>query len=153
MQLYKWHVVENIKTILVNSGKYLKEKWKTLKDLIQVYTKLESPAELKANYNILMRQLNQLKAFKIKNHQGPKEAYFNRAYTCYYYNFSANTLQRGESIHLVIKTRLYKDLTLLKVVNQIKLVINKKFKEYERLKYKNHRESFQLQDIYTFQLL
>ena len=55
MQLYKWHVVKNIKTILVNSGKYLKEKRKTLDNLIWAYTKLESPAELKANYNILMR--------------------------------------------------------------------------------------------------
>jgi len=34
MQLCKWHVVKNIKTILVNSGKYLKEKRKTLEDLI-----------------------------------------------------------------------------------------------------------------------
>ena len=55
MQLYKWHVVKNIKTILVNSSKYLKEKQKTLEDLIQAYTKLESPAKLKANYNILIR--------------------------------------------------------------------------------------------------
>ena len=26
MQLYKWHIVKNIKTILVNSSKYLKKK-------------------------------------------------------------------------------------------------------------------------------
>ena len=55
IQLYKWYVIKNIKTILVNSGKYLKEKQKTLEDLIWAYTKLESPAKLKANYNILMR--------------------------------------------------------------------------------------------------
>ena len=54
MQLYKWHVVKNIKTILVNSGKYLKEKWKTLKDLIWAYTKLESLAKLKANCDTLI---------------------------------------------------------------------------------------------------
>ena len=54
MQLYKWYIVENIKTILVNSGKYLKEKQKILKNLIQAYTKLESLTELKANYNILI---------------------------------------------------------------------------------------------------
>ena len=55
IQLYKWYVIKNIKTILVNSGKYLKEKQKTLEDLIWAYTKLESPAKLKANYNILIR--------------------------------------------------------------------------------------------------
>ena len=54
IQLYKWHIVENIKTIVVNSGKYLKEKRKILKDLIQVYTKSESPAKLKANCNIFI---------------------------------------------------------------------------------------------------
>ena len=54
MQFYKWHVVENIKTILINSGKYLKEKQKILKDLIQVYIKLKSPAEFKTNYNIFI---------------------------------------------------------------------------------------------------
>ena len=40
--------------MLVNSGKYLKEKRKALEDLIQAYTKLESPAKLKANYNTLI---------------------------------------------------------------------------------------------------
>ena len=54
MQLYKQYIIKNIKTILVNSGKYLKKKQKTLKDLIQVYTKLKSPAKLKANYNIFI---------------------------------------------------------------------------------------------------
>jgi hypothetical protein len=34
MQLYKWYIAENIKTILVNSGSYTKEKWKPLKELI-----------------------------------------------------------------------------------------------------------------------
>ena len=48
MQLCEWHVVENIKTMLVNSGKYLKEKRKTLEDLIWAYTKSESPAKLEA---------------------------------------------------------------------------------------------------------
>ena len=55
IQLCKWHVVKNIKTILINSGKYLKEKRKTLDDLIWVYTKSESPIKLEANYNALMR--------------------------------------------------------------------------------------------------
>ena len=55
IQLYKQYVVKNIKTILVNSSKYLKEKRKILEDLIQAYTKLESPAKLKANYNTLIR--------------------------------------------------------------------------------------------------
>ena len=41
--------------MLVNSGKYLKEKRKILEDLIWAYTKLESPAKLKANCNILIR--------------------------------------------------------------------------------------------------
>ena len=54
MQLYKWYIIKNIKTILVNSGKYLKEKQKILKDLIQAYTKLENSTKLKANYNILI---------------------------------------------------------------------------------------------------
>ena len=68
MQLCKWHIIKNIKTILVNSGKYLKEKQKTLKDLIWVYTKLENPAKLKANCNVLIYQLDQLEALKIKDY-------------------------------------------------------------------------------------
>ena len=34
MQLYKWYIAENIKTILVNSSGYTKKKWKSLKKLI-----------------------------------------------------------------------------------------------------------------------
>ena len=34
IQLYKWHIAENIKTILVNSSSYTKKKWKPLKELI-----------------------------------------------------------------------------------------------------------------------
>jgi hypothetical protein len=41
-----------------------------------------------------------------------------------------------------MKVRLYKDLILLEIVNWIKLVINEKFKEYKKLKYKDYRESF-----------
>ena len=79
--------------MLINSGKYLKEKWKTLEDLIWAYIKLKSPAELEANHNIFIYQLNQLEAFKVKKHWRLKEAYFNKAYTRYYYNLSANTSQ------------------------------------------------------------
>ena len=61
-----------------------------------------------------------------------------------YRNTSANTLQRGELIYLRIKVRLYKELRLLEVTTQIKLVINKKFREYKMLEYKNYRESFRL---------
>jgi hypothetical protein len=34
MQLCKWHVAKNIKTILVNSSDYTKEKRKPLEELI-----------------------------------------------------------------------------------------------------------------------
>ena len=129
MQLCEWHVVENIKTMLVNSGKYSKEKRKTLEDLIWAYTKSESPAELEANRDALMRQLDQPEALKIKDHWGPREAYFNRAYTRRYRNLGANTSQRGESIHPVIKARLHKDLALPEVVDRIKSVIDEKFEE------------------------
>ena len=100
-----------------------------------------------------MRQLNQPEALKIKDYWGPREVYFNRAYTRRYRNLGANTSQRGESIHPVIKARLHKDLTLLKVIDRIKSVINKKFEEYKRLKHKDRRESFQLQDTHAFRLL
>ena len=54
MQLYKWHVAKNIKTILVNSGGYTKEKRKPLEELIWKYIKLENPIKLKANYTIFI---------------------------------------------------------------------------------------------------
>ena len=37
---------------------------------------------------------------------------------------------------------LYKKLALLKITTQIKSVINKKFREYKILKYKNYKKSF-----------
>ena len=79
--------------MLVNSGGYTKEKRKPLEELIQKYIKLENPIKLKANRAIFIYQLNQLEALKVKEYQGLKEAYFNRAYTCRYHNLSANTLQ------------------------------------------------------------
>ena len=54
MQLYKWHIAENIKAMLVNSGGYNKEKWKPLKELIQKYIKLENFIELKTNYTVFI---------------------------------------------------------------------------------------------------
>ena len=54
MQLYQWHVTKNIKTILVNSGSYTKEKRKPLKELIQKYIKLENSIKLKANYTVFI---------------------------------------------------------------------------------------------------
>ena len=54
MQLYKWHVAKNIKTILVNSSGYAKEKRKPLEELIQKYIKSQDPIKLKANYAAFM---------------------------------------------------------------------------------------------------
>ena len=54
MQLYKQHITKNIKTILVNSGGYTKEKRKPLEELIQKYIKLENPIKLKANRAIFI---------------------------------------------------------------------------------------------------
>ena len=93
MQLYKQYVAKNIKTILVNSGGYTKEKRKPLEELMWKYIKLENPIELKANCAAFIYQLNQLEALKVKEYQGLKEAYFNRVYTRRYRNTSANTLQ------------------------------------------------------------
>ena len=49
IQLYKWHIAENIKTILVNSSGYTKKKRKPLKELIWKYIKLENSIELEVN--------------------------------------------------------------------------------------------------------
>ena len=54
MQLYKQYITKNIKTILVNSDGYTKEKQKPLKELIQKYIKLKNPIKLKANYTIFI---------------------------------------------------------------------------------------------------
>jgi len=58
MQLCKWHVAKNIKTILVNSGSYIKEKRKPVEELMWKYIKLKNPVELKANYTVFICQLN-----------------------------------------------------------------------------------------------
>ena len=50
MQLYKQYVTKNIKTILVNSSSYIKEKRKPLEELMWKYIKLENPIKHKANY-------------------------------------------------------------------------------------------------------
>ena len=54
MQLYEWYIAKNIKTILVNSGGYNKEKRKPLKKLIQKYIKLKNPIKFKANRTVLI---------------------------------------------------------------------------------------------------
>ena len=54
MQLYKQYVAKNIKTILVNSGGYIKEKRKPLKELIWKYIKLENLIKLKANCTVFI---------------------------------------------------------------------------------------------------
>ena len=54
IQLYKQYVAKNIKTILVNSSAYTKEKRKPLEELIWKYIKLENPIKLKANYAVFI---------------------------------------------------------------------------------------------------
>ena len=79
--------------MLVNSGGYTKKKQKPLEELMWKYIKLENPVKLKANYTVFIYQLNQSKALKVKEYQGLKEAYFNRAHIRHYCNLGANTLQ------------------------------------------------------------
>ena len=54
MQLCKWHVAENIKTMLVNSSGYTKEKRKPLEELMQKYIKLKNPVKFKANCTVFI---------------------------------------------------------------------------------------------------
>ena len=92
MQLCKWHVAKNIKTILVNSGKYPKEKRAPLVELMWNYIKSETPTKLKANYTAFTSWLKEQEALKIRKHWRLKEVYFNRAYIRRYRNLNANTL-------------------------------------------------------------
>ena len=68
MQFCEWHIAENIKTMLVNSGGYTKEKWKPLEELMWKYIKSENLVKLEANHAAFTCQFNQPEAFKIKEH-------------------------------------------------------------------------------------
>ena len=50
----------------------------------------------------------------------------------------------------MLKAKLYKDLSLPEVTVWIKLVINDRFVEYEKLEHKDRRELYQLYDIHVF---
>ncbi len=68
MQFCKWHVAENIKTMLINNGGYIKEKRKPLAKLMWKYIKSENLVKLEANYATFICQFNRLETFKIKEH-------------------------------------------------------------------------------------
>lgn len=131
LQLCEWHGVEAIKRHLVAAGRYSKEVREKIIDLIWKWVKSSNLIDLETNRaKLLQALLPAEQEYLLLNYQ-PKEHQFIRAYTQSYPNLGANSTQRSESYHNVIKGLVNRQMPLAESVRRIKDHIREIGKAYD----------------------
>lgn len=120
LQLCEWHGVEAVKRHLVAAGRYPKDIRDKIVDLIWKWVKSPSQSELEINRTKLLQSLLPKEQEHLLLYYQPKEHQFVRAYTRSYPNLGANSTQRSESYHHVIKSLVNRQMPLAESVRRIK---------------------------------
>ncbi|KAH6973981.1 hypothetical protein EDB80DRAFT_831305 [Ilyonectria destructans] len=112
LQLCEWHVAQNFKKRLLDSGNYTKDRREELSRLVWDYIQSRDETQLEERRGKLLAELQESERLYLKNHWEPKERQFVRAYTRQYPNLGCNSTQRNESYHVVVKESLNRQLPL-----------------------------------------
>lgn len=132
LQLCKWHGVEAINRRLIAAGQYPKEKREKILDLIWKWVKSYTLEELESNRATLLESLLDREKEYLITHYQFKEHQFVRAYTRTYPNLSANSTQRSESYHAVIKPLINRQMSLADSVRRIRDYIQQIGTQYDQ---------------------
>ncbi len=142
--------MEAIKRHLIAAGQYPKEERKKIVNLIWKWVKSYTLEELEANRTILLASLlNREKEYLIANYQ-PKEHQFVRAFTRTYPNLGANSTQRSESYHAVIKPLVNRQMSLADSVHRIRDYVQQIGTQYDQDINRDRKNIPRLLDIHTF---
>ncbi|KAH7231231.1 uncharacterized protein BKA55DRAFT_696126 [Fusarium redolens] len=112
LQLCEWHVAQNFKKRLLDSGNYTKERREELSRFIWDYIQSLDEMQLEERRGKLLAEFREPERLYVKNNWEPKERQFVRAYTRQYPNVGCNSTQRNESYHVVVKESLNRQLPL-----------------------------------------
>ncbi|RPB29654.1 hypothetical protein L211DRAFT_864253 [Terfezia boudieri ATCC MYA-4762] len=128
-QLCEWHIFNNIKKHLLTSQHYNKEQIESLYSLVWIYIQNVNLKDISIHRQELLNAIVLKERQYIWEHMYPKERQFIRAYTRQYRNLGANSTQRNESMHPVIKQFLRPQLNLeqaaAKLVQQLDILARK----------------------------
>ena len=130
LQLCEWHTIKAIKRRLIHSGRYSKETRLVLIDLINKQIKASDLEALETARTTLFSRLQRQERHYLRSFYQPKESQFCHAYTRLLPNLGVNSTQRGESYYVVVKVKLYKNLTVSATYKAIITKTKKLAEEY-----------------------
>jgi hypothetical protein len=150
LQLCEWHAVSAIKRRLIAAGEYAKEHRDKLISMIWNWVKAPSLEELEECRSKLLVALEHKEQAYIRNYYQLKEFQFCRAYTQTYQNLGVHTTQRGESYHVVVKTKLHKDMPISKAIQIILQQTKNLGKQYDAEINQQWRSTPRILDLAAF---
>ena len=130
LQLYKQHTIEAIKRRLIHSGKYSKETRLVLINLINKQIKASDLKALETVRTTLLSRLQRQERHYLRSFYQLKESQFCYTYTRLLLNLKVNSTQKGESYHVVVKVKLYENLTVSAIYEAIIIKTKKLAEEY-----------------------
>ena len=108
-------------------------------DLINRWIKALDLEALKTAHTTLLSRLQCQERDYLRSFYQPKESQFCHAYTRLLPNLGVNSTQRGESYYVVVKVKLYKNLTISAIYEAIITKIKKLAEEYNKRINKNQK--------------
>ena len=132
LQLCEWYAIEAIKKRLINSGQYSKETQEVLVNLLNHWVTAPDLEALKNTQKQLLSRLCSQERTYLWDYYQPKEPQFCHAYTHLLLNLSVNSTQRNKSYYVVVKKRLYKNLSVSAAYEAIIAKTKKLANEYNK---------------------
>jgi hypothetical protein len=120
-------------------------------DLINKWIKASDLEALETARTILLSRLQRQERHYLRSFYQPKESQFCYTYTRLLLNLGVNSTQRGESYHVIVKIKLYKNLTVSAAYKAIITKTKKLAEEYNERINKNRKTDPTLMDKKAFQ--
>lgn len=112
LQYCEWHVAQNFKKRLLDSGNYTKERREELSRFIWDYIQSPDETHLEQRREKLLAEFRESERVYLRKNWEVKERQFVRAHTRQYPNLGCNSTQRNEGYHVVVKESLNRQLPL-----------------------------------------
>lgn len=150
LQQCQWHAVEAIKRKLIAVRRYNKDRREELVRFIWKWVESPTLALLESNREKLLAELDPRERGYITSEYQPKERAFIHVYVNTYPYLGANTTQRNEGYHPVIKACVNKTLPLAEAVHAIRNQVKDLGYQHDEIINSNRRGLPRVLDLSAF---
>ena len=153
IQLCQWHAAENVRAKVAKSKGYDWETRKAIHDLTWAYFQAATHTALNENRTALMRALKPSERAYMKDNWFPKEPQVISCYTRRERNAGAESTQRNEGMHPVIKAVTNPQTSLETAINSMQSELKRLYRSLREVEERSRIDGPRAVDLEAFHLL